>query len=254
MGQRLMAGWPGAEVLMKGINGLIEEVLGSPPPARGRRPTKPLYASITRQLTQADIQALWDVPEGGLKSQVSTLQRLRSSHHMLAKILADGVEQNEASLITGYSPSYISNIKNEPMFQELVTHYTSMKAEVYLNVHERLASLGLDVVEELQERLATSPQDFGIRDLKEIGELALDRSGHGPTSSVKHQHNVALVAPDQLDRIKNEVRTKQVGRAIPLAPNSSGPPVGVTIDGEAVLESEIIRIAGEGIDVSEEGK
>lgn len=236
----------------KGISGLIDEVLGAPP-ARGRKPAKPLYASITRQLTEADIKALWDAPEGSLRSSVTTIQKLRTSHHMLAKLIADGVSNNDAALITGYSISYISTIKNEPMFQDLVQHYTSMKAEVYLDVHQRLASLGLDIVEEIQERLATEPESFALRDLKELGELALDRSGAGPTSNVKHQHTVALVNPDQLARIKNEVAAKQVGRAIPLAPNNPGPPVGVTIDGEAVLESEIVRIAGEGDNVSEEG-
>lgn len=235
------------------LDRLIDEVLSSPP-SRGRRASTPLMATIKRQLDRADIEALWQNPTSPTPSQrVSPIQRIRTSHHMLAKLIAEGRKGPEIQMITGYSSSYICNIQHEPVFAELVTYYRSQLGEVYLNVHQRLASLGLDVVDELQDRLNTDPDQFSIKDLEEVGKLTLDRAGYGPQSTVNHRGAIAMVTPEQLQRIKSEIERNQTGRTIPLqSQNDRGPALGSVIDGEPVAETKAEGQPSEGNHVPEQ--
>lgn len=247
---------------MSSMSRLIEDVLGAPP-ARGRRRMEPLQATIERQLDRADIDALWNekpgqggvdaAPQPGPSQSVSPIQRLRTSHHMLAKLIAEGRKGQEISLITGYSVTYISNIQKDPSFADLVGYYKSQLGEVYLNVHQRLSALGMDIVDELQTRLNESPDDFSLKDLEEIAKMALDRAGYGPQSTVNHKGAVALVTPDHLARIKDEVARNETGRVTPLlSPDNQQAPMGPLIEHEPVAESKADGDAGEGNNLPEQ--
>ena len=154
-----------------------------PPPARGRRAMK-LNIAKKRDLTEADVNALWDIPEGGLESQTNQVLKIRNTHHALARLLAEGRKQVEVSSITGYSPSYISSIQNDPAFKNLVAYYKGQVEETFVSVHERLAALSMLSAEELQARLTENPDDFTIRELNELLSLSADRTGFGPQSRV----------------------------------------------------------------------
>lgn len=206
---------------------LVMELLDSPPPPRGRR-ARPTLGAITRELTSEDIQRLHTMKDGDLKSQPRPLLKLRHTHHTLAKLLADGEREEACQAITGYSQSYVSTVKKDPAFKNLVEYYQSQKKEVYLDVHQRLASLSMDTVEELQDRLLTDPESFSNRELMELGELVLDRSGAGPTSTVKGV--VALLTSDDIQRIRDEASRRQNGSIRSLNPqDNSRPPMGGTL-------------------------
>lgn len=153
---------------------LLSEIgLGSEP--SGPPVTKePLYI---RDLTADDIKSLSTRAAYG--SQPGALiQKLRAPHHTLARLVAEGKKHPQCALITGYTIEYIAMLERDPAFQELVAYYKENVAEVYINVHERLASLGTLAMEILQERL-TDPEQVkklspGI--LREIMNDALDRS------------------------------------------------------------------------------
>lgn len=199
------------------IDELVKEVMA--PPARGRRP-RSCAAAISRQLTREDILHLGTLQNGDLESEASPIKRIRSSHHMLARLLAEGRKEAECQLITGYSSSYVSVIKHDPGFKELLAHYKSTLEEVYVNVHERLQSLGLDSVEELQARLAEEPDSFSTRELIELASFGMDRAGHGPQSRVKHDHNLGL-SPEIMEQLKNEISSRSAGQIRPLPQSSS---------------------------------
>jgi len=127
-----------------------------------------------RELTGADLELIHNPPPKGIVA--TPLSRIRNSHHMLARLLASGKKPGEVSLITGYSPSRVSVLQNDPAFKELVEYYSTQVEAKYLDVHERLASLGLSTLDELQERLESDPQAFKNRELLELAEFALDRS------------------------------------------------------------------------------
>lgn len=129
-------------------------------------------ASFSRDLTAEDLAELAK-PQGAVASPV---QRMRHSHHMLARALAsNGNRPGEAAALTGYSLSRISILQADPSFQELVSYYASMAEAKYVDVHERMASLSLSAADELQERLEDKPEAFHNKELLELAKLGLEK-------------------------------------------------------------------------------
>jgi hypothetical protein len=102
-----------------------------------------------------------------------TLKHIRHNHHQLARLMATGVPQEEIALITGYSPTYISRIKSDPTFEALVDYYHNQRDEVFVDVVERMKTLGLSTLDELQRRLDDEPDEWSRRELMELTELML---------------------------------------------------------------------------------
>src|SRR5262245_47529587 len=78
----------------------------------GGRAAKPVFAQVTRPLREADLALLSS--ERGI--QPVALKRITERHHALARCLATGMSATEASIVTGYSPSRISILKDDPAF------------------------------------------------------------------------------------------------------------------------------------------
>jgi hypothetical protein len=142
------------------------------PPGRGRRPAPILY-NVTRHLSETDIASLWEARKDGATPK---LQTLRYNHHLLAKAVASGKSLIECSNLTGLSGPRISDLKNDPAFQELVSYYAEELNEVYIDVHQRMAALGTSVLEELAERFESDPEKFTKRELMDLFTTMADRS------------------------------------------------------------------------------
>lgn len=127
-----------------------------------------------RDLDDGDLPEILAPPEVG--AVTPTVLELRHGHHTIARLLADGTKQVEISAITGYSQSRISILKGDPAFQELIEYYRTQKEAIYLDVHQRLGTLAITAVEELQQRLDEEPHKITNREVREIAEMALDRS------------------------------------------------------------------------------
>lgn len=149
---------------------LLEELdLGS---ARGgKKRARELSLEIIRPLDESDLTAISQPPV--VAAATPTVKHLRYSHHRLAELLAAGKHQGEISLITGYSQSYISNIKNDPAFRELVSYYAEQKEQVFLDAMSRLKLVGLDATEKLHELLESEGKTWTARELVEIIEATL---------------------------------------------------------------------------------
>lgn len=161
------------------LESIVFDRIGS---ARGRRSAH-LELVILRELNEGDLDLLANPPPQGQITQ--PLQRLRHTHHMLARLIAEGRPGVECSMITGYCQSRISILQKDPAFQELVSYYAQQTEAKYLDVHERLAALGIDTIEELHERLHTEPGKISTRELMELAELTLDRSVAPPKGGAK---------------------------------------------------------------------
>lgn len=144
------------------------------PPGKGRRPAPIMYGA-PRVLTEADIAKMWEHRDS-VKSGVPRLKALRYNHHLLAKAVASGKNLLECSRITGLSIQRVSDLKNDPAFQELVSFYAEELHEVYTDVHSRMAALGTSVLEELQDRFEMEPEKFSKRELLEMFTTMADRS------------------------------------------------------------------------------
>lgn len=167
-------------------------------------------ARIQRALTAGDVAAArqtrdLDLPASG--EPVSALARIKSTHHHLARVLAEGVNNIEASARTGYSPSRVALLQKDPAFVELIHYYRQKDIDpIYMSVHDTLATLGQMATETLRQRLEEDPDSFKIRELMEVMSASLDRSVApskgatsggklgGPTGPVAI--NVSFVTPD----------------------------------------------------------
>lgn len=238
---------------MTSVDEIIGEVMAAPS-ARGRRP-KQVHAVILRQLDESDILRLHQVKDGDLGSEPRPLQKLRHSHHGLARLVASGTRLEECSLVTGYDAGYISNLQKDPAFQNLVGYYKEQVDQKFLDVHERIKSIGLDFLQELHDRLLADGVKFTNRELMEAIQLTLDRSGFGPTSNVKHSGGIALVTTEQLDRIKAEVARNQVGSIKQITDaDSARVPLGTIIEHDPSQRAERIEgRSGERPDLPAEG-
>ena len=120
------------------------------------RPSVEADAEFVRELTPSDLTLL-DQPRG---VQSRPISKLRDSHHALARALAAGMKPGEASLITGYSLSRISVLQADPTFRELLEFYRSATDDIYANLHDRMATLSMDAIAELRDRLDENPEEF----------------------------------------------------------------------------------------------
>lgn len=116
-----------------------------------------------------DIHLLHDT----LPAARANLTQIRHSHHQLARILSEGKSHTDASQITGYSPAYISVLKTDPSFSELISYYAAQQEMQHVDVLDRMRVLGLNTLEELQTRLETDPDSYSLRELMEQAELML---------------------------------------------------------------------------------
>ena len=158
------------------------------PPGRGRRPAPILY-NVTRHLAETDIASLWEARKDGATPKLKTL---RYNHHLLAKAVAAGKSLIECSNLTGLTAPRISDLKNDPAFQELVSYYAEELNEVYIDVHQRMAALGTSVLEELTERFEADPEKFTKRELMDLFTTMADRSIATAKGGPTPQQSVAV--------------------------------------------------------------
>lgn len=160
---------PAAQQLLPPGTGLVSELdLGS---GTGHRPRIPLSIELIRQLTPSDLPSIQNPPSG--TEVVSVVKQLRHSHHRLAELVASGRPPVEISLVTGYSASYISSLKGDPAFNELVAHYEFQKTEIFADAMDRLKSLGLDAIEKLHERLNDPEKTWSNKELMDLVDMSL---------------------------------------------------------------------------------
>lgn len=149
--------------------------LASAPRLMGRAPI-PLMVEGTRPLVSADLALL--ASERGVRPPL--VKKLRDRHHALARLLAQGMSEAEASAVTGYDRSRVSVLKGDPSFKELVAEYRGQENALFGEFTERAAVLTLSAMNEIQDRLEDEPEGFTVPMLLEVGKTFADRTGHAP--------------------------------------------------------------------------
>ena len=156
------------------------------------RPAKQVAAHTVRELTEADLGML---ALGRPTAQPPAVKQIRDSHHAVARCLAQGMRPGQVSIITGYSLSRISILQADPSFRELLLFYREPVGEAFADLQVRMASLSLDALEILRERMLDSPEDFNPSQLLDIMKAGADRTGHGPsTKNTQVNVNIDLAA------------------------------------------------------------
>lgn len=146
-----------------------------------RGTTAPLMMEPARELTPADI-TLHTESLGGLGVKNRTLARLRHSHHLAARAIAEGNTNVQVSALTGYDEVRIAILLESPAFQNLIAYYGSQESAKDLDFKRRLSAFGMDCLEELQHRLDENPDKISWGQLQDAAEFALNASGETATA------------------------------------------------------------------------
>ena len=139
-----------------------------------------------------------------------------ASHHRLAQLIATGTAPEKISAITGYSPSYISSLQGDPTFGELLAYYGANAELIFIDVMERMKTLGLASLEILQERIDSEPDTWTKRELMELSELMLVKPrlatalAQGASSRPAANISISFVAPREGLVISQEGETIDV--------------------------------------------
>lgn len=153
---------------------------------------KPLRVELGDPLTAEEIAGI----AGNEDHPKSTpaVEQLRDSHHRLARCLASGMNQAQASLQTGYSNGRISMLCADPSFKDLIEVYRKENNEEYVTFQslatanmvraERIIADSLEAVAERETPL--SPAE--LRPIFEVASGRMDRFGY-PAHTVGHNVN-----------------------------------------------------------------
>lgn len=197
------------------------------------------------------------------------LRQLRSSHHVIARLLAAGLNPTEVSKRTGYSNSRISVLQNDPAFKELLEFYGNEQSELASNMVERLASLSTDAMDVMQERLEDDPESFTNSQLTEIIKTGADRSDAPPVTKSINLNQNSTIDIKVVKQIKEELLSGEKGNvkfiertAETVSAETSAPQItesaeclveegGTALVGTEISEEEIEGICGKGISIRE---
>ena len=138
---------------------------------------------VERPLELKDLEELLAAPKPSVPEGHRAIANIRYAHHQLARLLAEGTDQEEIALITGYSPAYISVVKADPAFKELLAYYENQKREIFVDVLERRKTLGLLAIEELTQRMTDEPEKMANRELMELHDMAFGKIGSADSGS-----------------------------------------------------------------------
>lgn len=174
-------------------------------------------------LTKADLAIVLEKrPDSG-----SRLQKLRDSHHMLARMVALGKRYAEAGRLAGYAANRVSMMMKDPTFVELVDHYRAQIAEGWKQEVDEFTELAVGnmVMAErmLRDKLEAADEDdtqLPTRDLISISRDAADRFGYGKRSTKDVNLNTDFAT--QLEKtIARSDRARLVNPSPPLAAPAS---------------------------------
>jgi len=149
-------------------------------PRRGRVGA-PLILLQERDLELRDLADLGN-PRNPLKAP-PMVQRLKASHHLAAKLLAGGLSLREVASRVGRTAQRIGDMqRTDPAFQNLIAYYAAQldpdELDDLREMQGMFRSIGLDALEEIQERLADDKirGSMPTAELRQLAATAADRT------------------------------------------------------------------------------
>jgi hypothetical protein len=165
-----------------------------------------LMPQIVRPLTSADMACIKPYKYLPQKKQ-SALKRLSERHRNLARVIATGIPIWEAAAVTGYTPSRISYLNDDPAFKNLVRFYSEAKDEIFETMYEKLAGMGSEAADILRDRMEEKPDTIEDDMLLNMVKVGADRSGFGPQST---NVNVNVNIADRLNSARKRIAARHI--------------------------------------------
>lgn len=172
----------------------------------------------TRQPSAAQKKAAVMVSTISEPDDPNRVGRIREKWHSVARLMASGLNNRMVASVSGYTEAYLSTLTNNPAFQEILRLYssTSGAATTAQIINEQLRSLGLRSVEILGEKLE-SGDEISVQDAIAIAKLGLDRSGHGPSSTLTTTAETHIIDHAELKRLEADARSASAGYIVPVS-------------------------------------
>lgn len=184
-------------------------------------PTKQVaLAEIVRPLTPADIKLL-AVKEGRPDdAPIGLVKRLSTRHHALARELAKGLTNWEAGLVAGYDENYVSILRADPTFANLIAFYVDKKTREAANLNDLNAGLAEAAMHELLDRFEDPEQrkKMTVSQVLAMAQFSGDRAGLAPQTNVNHKHEHTVRMADRMQRARERV---DQSRVIDVTPEKS---------------------------------
>jgi DNA-binding CsgD family transcriptional regulator len=155
----------------------------------GERPRNtrgnPYHILAVRPLTEADLPALREK-----SAPWARIQKLRDSHHNIARLMASGLSNVQVANVAGVSLATVSRYRNDPAMQENVARYRDMIDEGWREEQDHISNMSVSAI---AKGLRTIHDHFD--DADDRGELVpmnralsvvsdlMDRFGYGKKSA-----------------------------------------------------------------------
>lgn len=117
----------------------------------------------------------------------------------------------------GYEPSRVSILQGDPAFEELIRFYRDKVDYAFEGRLDQISSLSRDVINELRDRIEGAPEEFTNRELKELLETTLDRSGLGKVSTQVHGYTDL---GSKLEAARKRVLEERLAQARDITPEA----------------------------------
>jgi hypothetical protein len=180
--------------------------LGARP--RSLKPDELIFEMYTLDQTHIDAAQAHQDSGVALGIKPSPIKALRNTHHRLAQLLANGVDEGIAGKLCNYSTSRVSILKADPAFQELLSYYSGRVEDQWADFVATASNLSMDFLQHLQEQLDETPEKFTPSVAMEAIKLLADRSGHAPISKTVNL-NVNADLGSKLDAARARLRAAQ---------------------------------------------
>jgi len=183
-------------------------------PPIGRASKKLVYA-VGRELTSEDINKL--NVERGVQKPLPSIKRLSDRHKNLARLLAAGKSDWDAALICGYAATYVSILKTDPAFIELMKIYGEERDIQFKTATEMLAGMSVDALHIIQEHMENDElmEKASLGQKLELAKFVTDRSGNGPQTS-NTNINLNVDVGNRLEAARKRLATERA--AVIVAP------------------------------------
>lgn len=154
---------------------------------RGAIAKRPRILEV-RPLTREDLACLTEKRAGP-----PTVQKLRDTHHRVARLIAAGMRYEEVAELSGYSYQRIYVLTTDPAFQELVATYRGKVDEAFIRAQDQYQTVAISNMMKAETMIADKLDDaieagehLPTKDLIAISRDAADRFGYGKKSFVAH--------------------------------------------------------------------
>jgi len=164
-----------------------------------------LGGEIVRELTKADVKMLAVRSATPEDAPIKLVKRLSTRHHALARALAGGMQNWEAAAFTGYDETYVSILKSDPSFENLVQYYVNEQAKALVADAVLVNGVAHDALMLIQDKIESEPEKITVSQAIEIAKLGLDRSGVGPQTSHNHKHEHAISMADKMQAARKRI-------------------------------------------------